>query len=435
MGSILRIPSRYPVGYLIDKSFLKSYSESNIALTARNSAPGKELGSPLPEEFCMLFNACHCAPGAASISRRGLLCAGGAGFVSALVGTLVGTSRTAQAQALSAQVPEVDRLAVRIVTDNQVIQFVPSEKREGLIIDRLGPNLTPDSPPRSALKGEFGLSMHAESRRGDELRNVLVDFGYTPETLLNNMAILKIDPATLDALVLSHGHYDHFGGMVGFLSASKGQLKKRLPFFVGGEDCFCTRTAFGRQFGALDRKAIVEAGISLMVAEGPAIVADHAFTTGKIPLVSLEKPLRPTMEKVGFADGFGCFPDKMSPAKNTGTFIPDDFEHEIATNFVVKGKGLVVLTSCSHRGVINTIRQAQAASGLQKVHAVIGGFHIVPPLDDNYIRQVLANLKEINPDYLIPGHCSGDRFYDLARDALGDKVIHSAVGTRFTFGA
>jgi 7,8-dihydropterin-6-yl-methyl-4-(beta-D-ribofuranosyl)aminobenzene 5'-phosphate synthase len=107
-----------------------------------------------------------------------------------------------------------------------------------------------------------------------------------------------------------------------------------------------------------------------MMAEGSAIVADHAFTTGKIPLVSSETPLRPTMEKVGVVNNFGCFPDKMSPAKNTGTFIPDDFEHEIGTNFVVKGKGLVILTSCSHRGVINTIRQAQAASGLQKVHAV-----------------------------------------------------------------
>jgi 7,8-dihydropterin-6-yl-methyl-4-(beta-D-ribofuranosyl)aminobenzene 5'-phosphate synthase len=384
----------------------------------------------------MLFNTCNCNLEAASISRRGLLCAGGAGFVSALVGTLVGTSRTAQAQALGSQVPEVDRLAVRMVTDNVVVLFVPSEKREGLAIERRGGNETPDAPPRAALNGEWGLSMHAESRRGNELRNILIDFGYTPEALLNNMSILKIDPSTFDALVLSHGHYDHFGGMVGFLAANKGKLKKNLPFFVGGEDCFCTRTlGNGGQFGSLDRKAIIDANLSLMMAEGPAIVADHAFTTGKIAQVSSEKPLQPTKEKVGIVNGFGCFPDKMSPAKNTGTFIPDDFEHEISTNFVVKGKGLVVLTSCSHRGVINTIRQAQAVSGLQKVHAVIGGFHIVPPLDDNYIRQVLATMKEINPDYLIPGHCSGDRFYDLARDELGDKVIHSAVGTRFVFGA
>ena len=111
--------------------------------------------------------------------------------------------------------------------------------------------------------------------------------------------------------------------------------------------------------------------------------------------------------------------------------MPPDFE--IATNFVVQGKGLVVLTSCSHRGVINTVRQAQAASGVQKVHAIIGGFHIVPPLDDNYIWQVIAAFKEINPDYLIPGHCAGERFYDLVRAEMSDKVIHSAVGTRFIF--
>jgi 7,8-dihydropterin-6-yl-methyl-4-(beta-D-ribofuranosyl)aminobenzene 5'-phosphate synthase len=383
----------------------------------------------------MLFGTCNCNPGAPSLSRRGLLCAGGAGFVSALIGTLVGTARTAQAQALGYQVPEVDRLAVRVVTDNQVIQFIPSEKRDGLAIERRGGNQTPDAPPRTALNGEWGLAMHAESRRGNEFRNILIDFGYTPETLINNMSILKIDPSNFDALVLSHGHYDHFGGMVGFLSANKGKLKKNLPFFIGGEDCFCTRENALGQYGALDRKAIIDAELSLMMAEGPAIVADHAFTTGKIAQVSSEKPLQPTREKVGIVNGFGCFPDKMSRAKNTDTFIPDDFEHEIGTNFVVKGKGLVVLTSCSHRGVINTIRQAQAASGLQKVHAVIGGFHIVPPLDDSYIRQVVAILKEINPDYLIPGHCSGERFYDLARNELGDKVIHSAVGTRFVFGA
>jgi 7,8-dihydropterin-6-yl-methyl-4-(beta-D-ribofuranosyl)aminobenzene 5'-phosphate synthase len=382
----------------------------------------------------MLFGGCTC--GVAPLSRRGLLCAGGAGFVSALTATLIGASRTALAQELTARVPEVDYLAVRIVTDNRVVLFVPSEQRSGLNIERrMGPNLSPDSPPSTDLGGEFGLAMHVQSRRGEEERNLLVDFGYTPEILLNNLAILKIDPSRLDALVLSHGHYDHFGGLVGFLAANKGKLKANLPFFVGGEDCFCTRENIFGQFGALDRKAIIDANLSLMMAQAPAVVADHAFTSGKIAPVSFEKPLLPTKEKVGVINGFGCFPDKMSPAKNTGTFIPDDFEHEISTNFVVKGKGLVVLTSCSHRGIINTIRQAQAVSGIQKVHAVIGGFHIVPPLDDAYIHQVIASLQEINPDYLIPGHCSGDRFYDLARDAMGDKIIHSAVGMRLVFTA
>ena len=68
---------------------------------------------------------------------------------------------------------------------------------------------------------------------------MLVDFGFTPEVLLNNLSILGIDPATFDALVLSHGHYDHFGGMAGFLAAHRDRLKREAAVFVGGEDAFC----------------------------------------------------------------------------------------------------------------------------------------------------------------------------------------------------
>jgi 7,8-dihydropterin-6-yl-methyl-4-(beta-D-ribofuranosyl)aminobenzene 5'-phosphate synthase len=375
----------------------------------------------------MLFNLCNCvAPSAFG--------AGGAGFVTAMMATLAASGRTQAAKTLRGEVPVVDEVAVRIVTDNVVIQFVPNDKRDGLTIERKSGNTHPDQPPRTVLNGEWGLAMHVASKRGSETRHLLIDFGYTPEVLLNNMEILKIDPALFDAMVLSHGHYDHFGGMVGFLDANKGALKKKLPFYVGGEDCFCVRRNPGGQFGALDRKAILDANLSLMMAEEPAIVADHGFTTGRIGQHSFEKPLRATNEIVGIFDGFGCYPEKMPAAKNTGDYIPDDFEHELATSYLLKDRGLVVLTSCSHRGVINTVRQAQAASGVDKVFAVLGGFHIVPPLDDAYIRSTIEEFRKIDPTYLIVGHCTGDRFYDLAREALGEKVIHSAVGTRFVFG-
>jgi 7,8-dihydropterin-6-yl-methyl-4-(beta-D-ribofuranosyl)aminobenzene 5'-phosphate synthase len=382
----------------------------------------------------MLFGPCNCVPVASTISGRAAQCDGGAGFVASVMGTMIANAQAAPARELGREVPEVERLAVRIVTDNVVIQFVPSEKRNGLSIERRSAgNLTPDAPPRTSLHGEWGLSLHAESYRGDEVRSVLIDFGYTPEVLLNNLSVLKIDASAFDALVLSHGHYDHFGGMVGFLAANRGKLKSKLPLFLGGEDTFCIRKTPSGNFGALDRKAIIESDLALMMAEGPAVVADHAFTTGRIAQQSFEKPLLPTMEIVGIIDGFGCFPEKVPAAKNVGAYIPDDFDHEIATAYFVKDKGLVVLTSCSHRGVINTIRQAQEVSGVDKVHAVIGGFHIVPPLGDDYIRETIEAFREIDPDYLIPAHCTGDRFYDLARAAMGDKVIHSAVGTRFVF--
>lgn len=382
----------------------------------------------------MLFGPCTPGPVASFLSDAGPLCAGGAGFVSAMMATLAASAKTAPAKMLRGEVPVMDRLAVRIVTDNIVIQFVPTEKRDGLTIERRSGNTSPDKPPRTMLNGEWGLAMYVQSHRGPEERNVLIDFGYTPEVLLNNIGILKIDPSCFDALVLSHGHYDHFGGMVGFLNATKGALKAKMPFYVGGEDCFCIRRNPGGQFGALDRKAIMDADLSLMMASEPAIVADHGFTTGRIGQTSFEKPLQPTTEIVGIFDGFGCFPEKMPAEKNTGGYIPDDFDHEIATTYMVKDRGLVVLTSCSHRGVINTVRQAMAAAGTNKVHAVIGGFHVVPPLGDDYINKTIEEFRAIDPKYLIVGHCTGDRFYDLARLALGDKVIHSAVGTRLVFG-
>ena len=158
---------------------------------------------------------------------------------------------------------------------------------------------------------------------------MLLDFGFTSETLNNNLAMLGIAPENLDALILSHGHYDHFGGLAGFLRQNHARLRAGLPLYLGGEECFCTREwTIGKpqDFGALDRKALADAKLKVVFAETPAIVAGHAFTTGHIPVASFEKVLAPTRMTVGVKNGIGCFPDKLSADKRAVTVIPDDFE-------------------------------------------------------------------------------------------------------------
>jgi 7,8-dihydropterin-6-yl-methyl-4-(beta-D-ribofuranosyl)aminobenzene 5'-phosphate synthase len=305
-------------------------------------------------------------------------------------------------------------------------------------IQHFGWGIGGDKPPGRTLISEFGLSMHVESRHGTEVRNVLMDFGFTPEALNNNIDLLGIDPARLDAIVLSHGHYDHFGGLAGFLRQHQGKLKPGLPIYVGGEDCFCTRewTAppVKGNFGAVDCKALEDAKLVVTYSEGPSLVADHGFTTGQIGLNSFEKLLSPSAMKIGVDHGIGCYADKLPEEERTKAIVPDQFRHEIATAFNLKGRGLVVLTSCSHRGVVNAIKQAQAVSGVRKVHAVIGGFHLAPYKED-YVRETISALKDVDADYVIPLHCTGEPFYEMTKAEMPSKLLRSYTGTRFVFSA
>lgn len=373
-----------------------------------------------------------------AMNRRDVVCGGGATMFSAIVVTLMGGAKPVRAETIAGPVPEIDRVAVRVVVDSYQFAVAPSRKVADVEIEHFGWGIGGGKPPGKTLISEFGLSMHVESQRGTETRNVLMDFGFTPDALVNNSNLVGIDPAALDALVLSHGHYDHFGGLAGFLKKNNGKLKAELPIYIGGEEAFCSRewTAppVRGDFGALDRKALEDANVAVTYAEGPSLVADHAFTTGHIGQTSFEKLLSPSAMKIGVDHGIGCYANKLPEDERTKAVIPDQFQHEIATAFNLKGRGLIVLTSCSHRGVINAIKQAQAASGINKVHAVIGGFHLAP-YKEGYVRDTIAALKNIDIDYVIPLHCTGEPFYEMAKTEMPNKLLRSYTGTRFIFAA
>ena len=348
-----------------------------------------------------------------------------------VVATLLGGAKPARAEVLHGPVPEVERLSVQVVTDSYQLAIAPNESVGQVEVQRFGM-----PPAGKSLLGEFGLAMHLESTRGNETRRMLLDFGFTPQTLNNNIQLLGIRPEKIDALILSHGHYDHFGGLVGFLQQNRGKLRTELPLYLGGEECFCTRewiVGEPRDFGYLDRKALADAKLRVVFADSAAVVADHAFTTGRIPLATFEKVLAPTRMTLGTHDGIGCFPDKLLEEKRAAHVVPDDFEHELATCFNVKRRGLIVITSCGHRGVVNSVKRAINISGIEKVHAVVGGVHLAPHKED-YVRETVAALKEINPDCVIPMHCSGEMFIDIVQKEMPGKFIRSYTGSRYIFG-
>jgi 7,8-dihydropterin-6-yl-methyl-4-(beta-D-ribofuranosyl)aminobenzene 5'-phosphate synthase len=356
--------------------------------------------------------------------RRILTAAGGAVLLAAMRPSIATPGFAA---------PVVDSLTLHVVVDAATTVSGERIERPGLVVERGLDHAAEEDAPRRSLAAEYGLSLFAVSTRGGETRRVLVDFGYTPEILLNNFAIMGIDPGEFDAMVLSHGHFDHFGGMHGLLQTKR--IRPGVPLYVGGEEIFCERVSLlhgqQRRFGAVDRAGALTAGIRVVSQPDPAVVAGHAFTSGQIPLESFEQPINPTL----FRPGVGCARELLAPDKRDLTLVPDDMQHELATCYVVKGRGLVVTTSCSHRGILNTIARARSISGVNHVHAVIGGFHLVWPRPEQDVRLTVDALQSVDPDFIVPMHCSGDPFIAELQRRMPGKVIRSYVGSRLTFDA
>jgi 7,8-dihydropterin-6-yl-methyl-4-(beta-D-ribofuranosyl)aminobenzene 5'-phosphate synthase len=352
----------------------------------------------------------------------------------ALAAAAGGFSCVEMAKAGPIEVPTIDKLSVRVLVDSASDIFFRPQTVSGVKTEpgRSSNSLRP-------LHSEWGLSLLLEPERGNDKRTFLLDYGWTPEAINGNMELLKVDASKIDTLILSHGHFDHWGGMMGFLDRHRKDLPADITMYAGGEDNFCQR--YNRMgglgelsdFGMLDRRDIAKHDVKLVLCETPVVIGGLAFTTGKIKRNSIEKVLPNTVVEFKLKDGAGCNASHYLPAEMEGKIVPDEHIHEHATCFNLKDKGLIVISSCGHVGIVNSVRQAMEVSGIDKVHAIMGGFHLGPAPAD-YLTQVVSEIGKLNPDVLIPMHCSGLNFTQEAQRQLPGKIMTTTTGTRITFG-
>jgi 7,8-dihydropterin-6-yl-methyl-4-(beta-D-ribofuranosyl)aminobenzene 5'-phosphate synthase len=324
--------------------------------------------------------------------------------------------------------PTVKSLSVRLVVDSYFDQFMPKAEHPFCRIEHV--SRIPGRERESTLAGEWGLSLHLESENAAGKGQYLLDFGYTPEILLRNFDLLGIDPAKLDGLILSHAHRDHYGGMVGFVERHRVAMRDDLKLYAGGDLAFRekwlgSRDAEPTSWGALDEAALAAARVETVRCDH-AHALEGAFTTGAIERTSFEHVLPNTLVEPTPADHF-------TEAERRGKLVPDRHPDEHATCYIVEGRGLVVLSSCSHSGFINAIRTAMAVSGVSKLHAVVGGFHlgVAPP---DYLDHAIAELRSLDPDIVIPMHCTGRTFTARIAQEMPDRLVLANTGSRFTFG-
>jgi 7,8-dihydropterin-6-yl-methyl-4-(beta-D-ribofuranosyl)aminobenzene 5'-phosphate synthase len=372
--------------------------------------------------------------GSANLSRRALLKVAGA---AALGGPLL--SRVAQFSGIAhahepgtpdyaalmnaAFSPEqvslepVDSADVTILVDNAIdilAADTPVSTRKPLVYDW--------SEQQSQLRSEHGYSLVLTVQRNGQSDTILYDAGLGRDTAVNNMDLLGINPGDFRTMVLSHGHADHHTGLEGLFSRIG---RAGLPLILHPD-------------AWRERKITFPSGVVIHMPppshqdldrEGWQVVEDRA------PSLLLNNSVLVTGQVDRVTDFEKGFPIQSARTPDGG-WEPDPWiwdDQAVIVN--VRDRGLVILSGCSHAGAVNVLRYAQALTGEQKVHALIGGMHLTGGLFEPIIPRTISELAMIGPDYVVPGHCTGWKAVNLLINTLPDVYLQSNVGTRLHFAA
>jgi 7,8-dihydropterin-6-yl-methyl-4-(beta-D-ribofuranosyl)aminobenzene 5'-phosphate synthase len=266
-----------------------------------------------------------------------------------------------------------------------------------------------DNQAGPGLTTEHGFSLWIETDR----RHILFDTGQGPALPFNARA-LGIDLAETDLLVLSHGHYDHTGGVPHVLHASPnvhvychpGAVQPRYSMRNGSPKQAHMPSASMAALDRLPEKHLHWTSEAIMLAENMGL-------TGPIP------------RQTAFEDTGGAF--FLDPEARQADPIEDDLALWIKTD-----AGLVVCVGCCHAGIVNTLNHARRLSGVDRIRAVIGGLHLLNA-DRQRLDQTLAAMNALPIETVIPCHCTGDKAIGELEAGMGARILHRSSGTTLHF--
>jgi len=296
---------------------------------------------------------------------------------------------------------ETADLAITVVVDNYSNVLLKSQPG----VDRY----EEDEP----VLAEHGFSVHI--RLGALGPQILLDAGFSQVALPHNLPRLGIHPGAVDQVVISHGHPDHTGALEIFLRLAW----KRTPVVVH-PDAFLERWRLlsdGSKEGPWqqDRAAWQDAGAEIVSLAEPYALAPGCLATGPVPR-------RTDFEKVA-----------ASALYRQGTeFVSDPIRDDQAIVVNVKGKGLVVVSGCAHAGIVNTLLYAREISGVDRLWAVVGGFHLQGAAED-VVERTIGELKALGPQLIMPCHCTGFEATRRFAEEIPGQFLLGAVGTTLRF--
>jgi 7,8-dihydropterin-6-yl-methyl-4-(beta-D-ribofuranosyl)aminobenzene 5'-phosphate synthase len=309
----------------------------------------------------------------------------------------------------------VDAAIVTILVDNFIDVLLPSSEvaqRPQVAYDML-------EREREQLIAEHGLSLLLTIKRNGHSASLIYDAGLSREAAIHNMDVLEVGLPDLRAIVMSHGHSDHHGGLEGMIRRVG---RRGMPLVIHPEAWRDRKVVFPTgtvlHLPPPSREDLDREGVEVTEERQPSLLIDDTvLVTGQVERVT------------DFEKGF-----PLNYARSNGGWEPDPWiwdDQAVVVN--LKGKGLVVLSGCSHSGAINALRQAQRLTGEDRVHAFVGGMHLTGGIFEHLIPRTLDELAAIAPRWLVPCHCTGWKAtHEIAR-RFPEAYVQTSVGTRPQF--